>query len=238
VSCWLASIRNLDEAKWLLESPDIPDILDLKEPGQGALGALSFAAVRQAVTLIKGHCQTSATIGDLPMDPRRIYYAVGEMAATGVDYVKVGLFPDSRVPDCIIALQSLAAQGISLVGVMFADQYSHFSWIPLIQQAGFKGVMLDTAIKNGHGLLSHLSLRELSNFVELVRSCGLVSGLAGSLRIQDIPVLLPLKPDYLGFRSALCHAGQRESSLDSKAISLLKRALEDDPTAIENLTKK
>jgi uncharacterized protein (UPF0264 family) len=229
MSRWLASIRNLDEAKWLLESSDIPDVLDLKEPEQGVLGALSLAIVHQTVNLIRGHCQTSATIGDLPMDPVRIHHAVGEMATTGVDYIKVGLFPDSRVPDCIIALQPLAAEGISLVGVMFADQYSPFSWIPLMQQAGFKGVMLDTAIKNGRNLLSHLSLRGLSNFIELARSCGLVSGLAGSLRIQDIPVLLPLKPDYLGFRSALCHARQRESNLDSRAIFLLKRALADDP---------
>jgi uncharacterized protein (UPF0264 family) len=229
MSRWLASIRNLDEVKQLLELRDIPDILDFKEPEKGILGALSVVIVRQAINLIKGRCQTSATIGDLPMDPMRIHHTVGKMAATGVDYVKIGLFSDSRVPDCLIALQSLTTQGISLVGVMFADQYSPFSWIPLMQQAGFKGVMLDTAIKNGCSLLSHLSLKRLDNFIELARNCGLINGLAGSLRIQDIPVLLPLKPDYLGFRSALCHAGQRESSLDSRAISLLKRALENEP---------
>jgi dihydroneopterin aldolase len=231
MSRWLASIRNLEEAKWLLAEP--PDIIDLKEPRQGALGALPLAVVRQAVTLIKGRCQISATIGDLPMEPVQIRHAVEEMAATGVDYVKIGLFPDSRVPDCLMALQPLVVQGISLVGVMFADQYLCFSWILLMRQAGFKGVMLDTATKDGRSLLSHLSLNELNNFVELIRSYGLVSGLAGSLQIQDIPKLLPLKPDYLGFRSALCCAGQRESSFDPKAIFLLKRALDGDRTMLK-----
>src|SRR5699024_5454690 len=147
---WLASVRNLEEASWLLAEP--PDIIDLKEPRQGSLGALPFATVRQAVTLIKGRCQTSATIGDLPMNPAQICQAVEEMAATGVDYVKIGLFPDDEIADCLMALQPLVLQGISLVGVMFADQCPDFSWIRLMRQVGFKGVMLDTATKDGRGL--------------------------------------------------------------------------------------
>lgn len=223
MSRWLASVRNLEEVSRLL--PELPDIIDLKEPGQGALGALPHEIVRQAVALVKGRCQTSATIGDLPMEPIRIYDAVERMAITGVDYVKIGLFSHQRVPDCLMVLRPLAKQGISLVGVMFADKQPNFSWIPLIQQAGFRGVMLDTAIKDGCGLLDHLPLSKLGYFIESARSTGLISGLAGALRAQDVPILLPLKPDYLGFRSALCHAGQRKSYLDPKAISLLRCAL-------------
>lgn len=223
MSRWLASVRNLEEVSCLLA--ESPDIIDLKEPGQGALGALPHDTVCKAVALIKGRCQTSATVGDLPMEPTRIYRAVEKMAATGVDYVKIGLFPHGRGPDCLTALQPLAGRGISLVGVMFADKNPDFSWIPLMQQAGFKGVMLDTATKDGFGLLNHLPLSRLGCFIESAHRAALISGLAGSLRIQDVSLLLPLKPGYLGFRSALCCARQRKSNLDPKAISLLRRAL-------------
>lgn len=227
MSRWLASVRNLEEVDCLLA--ESPDIIDLKEPGQGALGALPHDIVRKAVALIKGRCQTSATVGDLPMEPARLYRVAEKMAATDVDYVKIGLFPHERAPDCLMALQPLADRGISLVGVMFADKHPDFSWIPLMQQAGFKGVMLDTATKNGLGLLNHLSLPRLGRFIESAHRVGLISGLAGSLGIQDVPLLLSLKPGYLGFRGALCYAGQRKSNLDSKAISLLRRALGDNP---------
>ena len=45
---------------------------------------------------------------------------------------------------------------------------------------------------------------------QLIVSCagavpkGLLTGLAGSLEAADVPRLLLLAPDYLGFRGALC----------------------------------
>jgi (5-formylfuran-3-yl)methyl phosphate synthase len=231
MSRWLASVRSLTEVSLLLVAPSgLPDIIDLKEPRQGALGALPVATVREAVALVKGRCQTSATIGDLPMEPAQIRRAAEKMAATGVDYVKIGLFTDGRVSDCLIALQPLAVQGIPLVGVMFADRQPNFSWISLMRQVGFKGAMLDTSVKEGRSLLSYLSLAVIADFIEAARNAGLVSGLAGSLSAEDIPLLLPLEPNYLGFRSALCRAGRRGSSLDLEAISLLKSALQEKGT--------
>lgn len=220
---WLVSVRNLAEVNRALAAG--ADIIDLKEPNRGALGALSPETVRHAVALVGGRCPTSATIGDLPMEPMQIRRAVEEMAVNGVDYVKIGLFSHAQVPACLMALRPLAARGISLVGVIFADQQPDFSWITLMGQAGFKGAMLDTADKNGRNLLNHLSLIELRDFVKTVRGSGLVSGLAGAIGIQEVPQLLPLESDYLGFRSALCHAGQRQSTLDPKAMTLLRRAL-------------
>jgi (5-formylfuran-3-yl)methyl phosphate synthase len=229
MSRWLASVRSLTEIRLLLTAAaGLPDIIDLKEPRQGVLGALPLSTVRDAVTLIKGRCYTSATIGDLPMEPAPICQTVEKLAATGVDYIKIGLFKNSQVPWCLAALQSLAARKISLVGVIFADQQPDFSWISLLAQAGFKGAMLDTSIKEeGCSLLNYLPLTALVDFVEVARSAGLISGLAGSLSVEDLPLLLPLEPNYLGFRSALCHQGQRKSNLDLDAIALLNRTFQE-----------
>jgi dihydroneopterin aldolase len=53
----------------------------------------------------------------------------------------------------------------------------------------------------------------------------LLCGLAGSLRLEDIPLLLRYRPDYLGFRGALCVQRQRTAALDDKAVARIKKAL-------------
>jgi uncharacterized protein (UPF0264 family) len=64
----------------------------------------------------------------------------------------------------------------------------------------------------------------LASFVRRARARGLLTGLAGSLRREDVPALLPLGADYLGFRGALCAAG-RAGSLDPMALAAIRAAL-------------
>src|SRR5450759_3813428 len=49
------------------------DVIDMKDPAKGALGALEPAAVRAAVAAIAGRRPASAVTGDLPMQPDIIY---------------------------------------------------------------------------------------------------------------------------------------------------------------------
>src|ERR1700760_4019825 len=130
------------------------DIVDLKDPAQGALGALEPAAVRATIAAIAGRRPVSAVTGDLPMQSHIIYAAVEAMAGAGVDYVKVGLFADGKREDCIRALQPLARL-TKIVGVMFADSGADASLVPVMAQSGFAGAMLDTANKTGGRLLDH-----------------------------------------------------------------------------------
>ena len=48
-----------------------------------------------------------------------------------------------------------------------------------------------------------------------------MAGLAGSLSGADVPGLLTLSPDLLGFRGALCR-GQRIASLDSSSCEAIR----------------
>ena len=93
----LASVANLEEALLVLQAG--ADLIDLKAPAAGALGALPPEAVRQIVTAVAGRRPVSATIGDLPMEPARVLEAAREMAATVVDFVKVGFFPGGDWPE-------------------------------------------------------------------------------------------------------------------------------------------
>ena len=212
MSKWLASVQSLEEARTLL--PALPDILDMKDPSKGALGALSVELVSSIVSLIDKRCLTSATVGDLPMDAKVIGEAMIAMVATGVDYVKIGIFPDDKLIDCIQQLETVVKKlEKPVIAVLFADKNPDLELIAYLKESGFSGVMIDTAIKNGKGLRDHWELTKIIAFVEQVEQKGMICGLAGALKIEDIAELKSLKADYLGFRSALCEQQQRTSIL-------------------------
>jgi uncharacterized protein (UPF0264 family) len=85
--------------------------------------------------------------------------------------------------------------------------------------------MLDTAHKAGKTLRDWRTGNELEEFVTRSRSRGLLTGLAGSLRQEDIPPLLATVPDYLGFRGALCRDGDRGQILDQWAFAAIRTAI-------------
>jgi dihydroneopterin aldolase len=221
----LASVTEPAEAEIALAGG--ADIIDLKDPAKGALGALTPAAVRATVSAIAGRRPVSAVIGDLPMEPDAIAAAAELMAETGVDYIKIGLFPGDGRQACIRALSPLARR-TKIVGVMFADDEPDVALLPLMAECGFSGAMLDTARKGEGRLLDHADMGTLGEFVRACRAHALLAGLAGSLEAPDVPRLLLLAPDYLGFRGALCAAHDRTMSLDADAVSLIRGLIPPD----------
>ena len=63
----LISVTSLDEAQMALENG--ADIIDLKDPSAGALGALPVELITSIVSFVNKQKLTSATIGDQPMQP-------------------------------------------------------------------------------------------------------------------------------------------------------------------------
>ncbi|MFL6714111.1 MAG: (5-formylfuran-3-yl)methyl phosphate synthase [Sulfurifustis sp.] len=224
MTAMLASVIDIAEAETALALG--ADVIDLKDPAAGALGALPRATIAQIVDDLAGRRLVSATVGDLPMTPAPLTAAVIATAGTGVDFVKVGLFEHRHRRDCIAALASVARKA-RLVGVFFADQGLDLSLLDALADAGFAGAMLDTAAKHSGGLRTHLSHRGLSAFVRRAQSIGLITGLAGSLKLDDIAPLANLRPTYLGFRTALCRGGARTAPLDAQAFGVVRARLTD-----------
>ena len=219
----LASVNSLEEALIALHF-DV-DIIDLKQPALGALGALPAHQVQAIVSHLANTKPVSATVGDLPMQADVIFNAVKEMADTGVDYIKIGFFPDQNWSAVIAKLATLTSDSVKLIAVLFADQQPDLNSIEQFSEAGFTGIMLDTMNKTNGSLNKVMTLSTLQHFVQSAQNHQLLCGLAGSLRVDDIPALLPLQADYLGFRGALCEQQQRSAGLDPAALMRIKASL-------------
>ncbi|MGE3230586.1 MAG: (5-formylfuran-3-yl)methyl phosphate synthase [Hyphomicrobium sp.] len=212
------------EAEARLAAAHGADIIDCKDPARGALGALPHATVAHIRGAVPAHTPVSATIGDLPCEPAPVFEAARAMAATGCDIVKIGLFPGGDAKATVARLGDLAPS-TALVAVIMADGPVDFDLIPALAEAGFAGVMLDTASKDGRTLRDHQPVTMLESFVETAHAVGLFAGLAGSLRLADISPLLGIGPDVLGFRGALCRASDRRGALDASQLAAVRHAI-------------
>ncbi|MFG1402879.1 (5-formylfuran-3-yl)methyl phosphate synthase [Xanthobacter sediminis] len=226
---FLASVADLAEMEQALAFG--VDIVDLKNPAEGALGAWPEERLKAAVARWRAsgsRARLSATVGDQPLDPAALAAAAARTAAAGVPLVKIGFAlpragAEAALAPCLAALAPLARE-TRLIAVLFADQGPDTGLVPAFATAGFAGVMLDTADKAAGGLRRHLGEPALARFVDLARASGLMTGLAGSLKLEDVPPLAALRPDYLGFRGALC-AGGRTSALDPERMAAVAHAL-------------
>lgn len=220
----LASVRSLEEAKMVYQGG--ADIIDIKEPNEGALGAVPLSKIHHVVDDLWEKCIVSATIGDLPADSNQINEKVIQTAETGVDYVKVGMFSDRHIETCLPSLVHCTNKGIAIIAVFFADMEFDVEFaIQIAADARLKGVMLDTARKGSGSLLTHRNIMQLEYFINRAKQNELLTGLAGSLTTEDIPTLLKAEPDYIGFRTALCDKKLRTGQLNPQAIELVRSSI-------------
>jgi uncharacterized protein (UPF0264 family) len=219
MTLFLASVRDAGEAETALEAG--ADIIDLKDPGSGTLGALDRDTIEACVDRVAARAPVSATIGDLPMQGEMVCAAVQATASLGVDYVKLGLFPGGDAPACVGLLAEQASTAPFIL-VVFADALPDFDAIAAAARIGAHGVMLDTMGKKSGSLLDHFSRDALAGFIGAARAAGLTVGLAGALRAAHLSDLLRLEPDLIGFRGALCRRGSREAPLDPGACAEIR----------------
>lgn len=224
----LASVRDQPEAERAVTGG--VDILDLKEPANGALGAVPLSVIRAVAAWVAGRVPISATIGDEPLERGALLHAVQARVDAGADIIKVPVLTGDAERVTLDAVATLAAKDIKLVAVCFAELgVPSCTQIRKFSRGGFFGVMLDTADKTRGSLRLQLDLAALADFVSACRAAQLRSGLAGSLTVSDIAPLRALAPDYLGFRGALCAAHNRKGTLDARALAEVRNQLLPTP---------
>lgn len=227
----LASVRDAAEARLGVQAG--VDVIDVKEPERGPLGAADPAIIAEVARRVAGRAMVSATTETAPTAPG-LRAGLLATAACGVDVVKVGLFEQADAARLVAAGARLGparcdagAADSTVFAVVMADR-----WLPgaeclrALADAGVRGVMLDTADKAAGALPELRDLPTLSRFIAQCRASALECGLAGRLRLRDVAPLVALEPDYLGFRSALCAASQRAGQLDPERLRRVRRAIE------------
>ncbi len=207
----LASVRNPSEARAVAAGG--ATWIDLKEPAAGALGAVERAVVTAVAREFGATHRISATIGDCWETPGLIAPRVAAMTA-----------PPS--PQLLSALAAACRDAAArVIVVCFAERPPSAADLDLLAATGIAGLMLDTAEKGGPRLPELLTGPELASFVARARELGLLSGLAGRLRAEDVPAVARAAPDYLGFRGALCEGGARSAAVDPRRVRTLVRQL-------------
>lgn len=220
---FLASVTSEVEAQTCVALG--ADIIDAKNPATGALGALPKATVRRICQCVSARVPVSATVGDLPAIPELVADAVRDTAATGVDIVKIGFWPGGDTQATLKKLSNLALGRARLVGVLLADHGADIALIRPMAEAGFVGVMLDTAEKASGALPDIVPASALAQYVDMAHATGMFAGLAGSLRVRHVPELLSLGADLLGFRGGLCRDGQRSDGIEADAVRRVRSAI-------------
>ena len=96
--------------------------------------------------------------------------------------------------------------------------------VAVTRTAGVSGCLVDTAIKDGRGLLSWIAADALAELVDDAHAAGLELALAGELRAEDLPTVRATGADIAGVRSAACLEGRRTAALDPARIAQLRAA--------------
>ena len=220
----LGSVRNPQEAELLLRTSI--EILDLKDPARGALGAADPVTVRLVVNQVAGQRRVSAAAGSA--DDTNVLEQASLLSREGVDFVKIGFSSLSQqhlLPEFRSAIEAPARA----VAVLFADspETHPMQWIGPACAAGLTGLMLDTADKRSGSLDRHMNLAQVKDWVQATREAGLLCGLAGRLDAKSACHFLAARPDYLGFRGALCNHAVRTGPICLDTTRRLLEALRE-----------
>jgi uncharacterized protein (UPF0264 family) len=198
------------------------DIIDVKNPLEGALGANYPWVIKNIKQLIPRGTELSCALGDAPNLPGSVSLAAYGAASLGVDYIKVGLYGTKTQKDAIYLLQQVnrAAKTVNptikIVAAGYADAQQIGTLNPnlipeIAHQAGADIAMLDTATKNGKNLFTYQTKEQLQTFIQTSHNLGLKAALAGSLRKEDLATIYQLGADIMGLRGAACTNNDRNS---------------------------
>lgn len=227
----LVSVASAAEARLALEGD--ADIVDVKDPTRGSLGAADASVLREIVDAVGGARPISAALGDAA-DERAVENAARAAAIHRLAYVKVGfsgIAETARVESLIAAavrgVRSVSASS-GVVAVAYADaarvdSVSPERVIEAAERARAVGVLLDTARKDGGTLFDLMDPVQVRRWVRLAHEAALTVALAGGLTAADLASARSLGADIAGVRGAACEGG-RMGRVSRERVAALVRA--------------
>ena len=230
----LVSVRSVEEAVSAVEGGC--DLVDVKEPARGSLGAATpevIEAIGAAMVRLERRVPLSAALGELSewQDCRS-----APVIAPPVTLVKLGLSGCGVTADwprrwhaARSAFDAAAGRPLGWIAVLYADAAAEGPapepLIALAASTGCRGLLVDTFRKDGSRLFDHVWPRELEVWRNTAADADLAFAVAGSLREEDLPRLVAVRPDIVAVRGAVCRDRSRTSEISGDEVRRFRSAL-------------
>ena len=230
----LVSVANAADASAALAGG--ADLIDAKDPSDGALGAVSVETLRAIHAAVAGKRPLTAALGDAENEAD-IERAARAFAHAGVSLVKIGFGRISTVRriEGLVAAAVRGASDAGVVAVVYADSRSGLirpsDVIHVAAQGGARGILLDTMDKHAPGLLQLMAEAALERWIARVHGAGLFAAVAGKLTAEDLPVVRDAGADVAGVRGAASEGG-REGRVVEGLVRRLRVRLKPDTTYV------
>jgi hypothetical protein len=246
----LVSVRNAAESEAALAGGC--DVLDVKEPGRGAMGMADVSTIVEVVARVRATdsmVPVSVALGDArdwePQDrilrlPAQVAYLKLGTAGLGTHtgwwkrFAQVKRRFESEGHTNPGERGETASDAWPSLGTWIAVAYADWEIargprpeevLEGARECGCVGILIDTFSKENGRLFDWLSIDRLVSLAAVARLHGLEFALAGRLLPGDLPQLASICPDIVGIRSAACRAGIRTGEIDASEVQTFRESL-------------
>ncbi len=220
----LVSVRSTGEAEAAILGG--ADIIDIKEPANGSLGAASSEQIDRIVKAVNDRRLVTAAIGEA------IDWQPDIAIPRGIFACKFGL-AGGRTFDWrkkFTEIRQSLPKSTSMVAVAYADEEMANS--PSAEEIGGFAIqqevpffLLDTYQKDGQSVFDHQKAGSINDLIDRLHSNGIQTVLAGTLSIDDAETIAGLSPSIVGVRTAVCTGG-RQGVVSRQLVESLKDELQ------------
>jgi (5-formylfuran-3-yl)methyl phosphate synthase len=208
----LVSVRDAREARTAVECG--VDLIDIKEPRRGALGAATADTIAAIARDVGASRPLSVALGELVNLQPDLYRDVLHRAP--IRFAKIGLAGAVAIPRWWQRWREAWAalpHHLIRVGVVYVDWQEADAPAPADALAVFAdlrcgAVLFDTFVKDGRTLLDHGAAGELAEWIQRARMTSPLLVLAGSLGGESLDGLRAYPPDFIAVRGAACRGGR------------------------------
>lgn len=231
----LISVKSVDEVEDAVEGG--ADIIDVKDPSDGSLGLPDLSVVKEVIDAVRslGDKEISMALGDVDKENKALKYTAFVGGVLNVDYIKVGVAVNDfdtamkiarNVADTVSIFPKLRIVLVGYADYLHTQSIEPLKVVDVAIKTEAEGVMIDTLRKGKSSTFDVLSLEYLRKFAEKAHGANLFAAIAGSIRIEHIPLCIKLEFDVVGVRGAVCTGGRSEK-ISRELVKRFKLEIEE-----------
>lgn len=222
----LISVRSAAEASAALAGG--ADLIDVKEPKLGSLGAADPQVWREVIDQVDSRLAVSVALGEI--SDRESSFDADSFR--GASMVKFGLANMADIADwqtIATARYQQVPSECARVAVYYVDQTrakcpSLKEVLRWSREISATAVLLDTYVKDGQSLFDFVSAGELAQTIAAIHDGDQLAACGGSLAEAHFSTAIAAGADVLAVRGAACF-GARTGEVRQERVTALKRRL-------------